>query len=265
MNDEIILVACDGSVVPKKKDEKKMYLGQLWHKETYPDDYVLCKIGFNLAKKCREIHLKGMILADEWNEGNVVIDPQNGLVSLANLYKESPYKGSVYRADVGMLQYLAPECYIDSMYDYYSDCYSMAVFLYRLFIGGFPLDGKASVEFLANSDLLIDEAAPVIYGSSALFAFDPNNQSNSIRNHVNELMPRLYEIQTQRWDAIDERIKKCFIQTFSDGLQADNKRKRTTDREWMQVFKVVAKTGLKQCPVCHRRLFIGRTVCPWCK
>ena len=84
------------------------------------------------------------------------------------------------------------------------------------------MDGKASEEFLANSDLLIDEAAPVIYGSNALFVFDPNNQSNSIRNHVNELMPRLYEIQTKRWDTTDERIKKCFIQTFSDGLQADN-------------------------------------------
>lgn len=37
----------------------------------------------------------------------------------------------------------------------------------------------------------------------------------------------------------------CFIQTLSDGLQADSRQKRTTDREWMQVFKVVAKTGLK--------------------
>lgn len=134
-----------------------------------------------------------------------------------------------------------------------------------MFIGGFPLDGKASEEYCTKNDLSISLAAPIIYGSNALFAFDPNNQSNSIRNHVNELMPRLHEIQTQRWDTTDERIKKCFIQTFSDGLQADNKRKRTTDREWMQVFKVAAKTGLKQCPGCHRRLFAGRTVCPWCK
>ena len=73
------------------------------------------------------------------------------------------------------------------------------------------------------------------------------------------------ELQTQRWDAIDDRIKKCFIQTFSDGLQGNSKRKRTTDKEWMQVFKVAAKSGLKKCPICQRRLFVGRSVCPWCK
>lgn len=265
MNNEKIIAVCDDAVVSEKKVEETFCLGQLWHKETYPDDYILCKIGFNLAKKCREIHLKGMILANEWNESNVVIEPQNGLVSIAKLYKGNPYKGSIYRADVGMIQYLAPEYYIDAMYDHYSDYYSIAVFLYRLFIGGFPLDGRASEEYLINSDMMVDEVAPIIYGSSALFAFDPYNPNNSIRNYVNKYQPRMYEIQTKRWDTTDDRIKKCFIQTFSDGLQADSKRKRTTDREWMQVFKVVAKTGLKQCPVCHRRLFVGRTVCPWCK
>lgn len=161
--------------------------------------------------------------------------------------------------------YLPPEHYSNHQYDIYFDYYGLAVFLYRLFIGGFPLDGRASEEYLANNDKLIDEVASVIYGSHALFVFDPYNQSNSIRNYVNKYKKRMYELQTQRWDSIDDRIKKCFIQTFSDGLQADNKRKRTTDREWMQVFKVVAKTGLKQCPVCYRRLFVGRTVCPWCK
>ena len=75
----------------------------------------------------------------------------------------------------------------------------------------------------------------------------------------------MYELHTKRWDSIDDRIKMCFIQTFSDGLKGNSKRKRTTDKEWMQVFKVSAKTGLKQCPVCHRRLFAGRAFCPWCK
>lgn len=89
--------------------------------------------------------------------------------------------------------------------------------------------------------------------------------NNSIRNYVNKHQPRMHEFQTQRCDSIDDRIKMCFIQTFSDGLQGDSKRKRTSDREWMQVFKVVTKSGLKECPICQRRLFVGRSVCPWCK
>ena len=127
------------------------------------------------------------------------------------------------------------------------------------------MDGRASEEYLVNTDMSLNEAASVIYGSHALFAFDPHNHSNFIRNYVNKHKPRMYELQTQRWDAIDDRLKMCFIQTFSDGLQGDSKRKRTIDREWMQAFKVAAKTGLKQCLICHRRLFVGRTVCPWCK
>ena len=201
------------------------------------------------------------MIANEWNEGNILISTTDCSVSITDVYAMN-LSGISLRGTDG---YLAPECYINHKYDLYSDYYGLAVFFYRMFIGGFPLDGKASEEYCTKNDLSVSLSAPVIYGSNSLFAFDTNNQINSIRNHVNELMPRLYEIQTQRWYATDERIKKCFIQTFSNGLQSDSKRKRTTDREWMQTFKVVAKTGLKQCPVCHRRLFIGRTVCPWCK
>lgn len=260
MDDEAIIIACD-EIVPEKNDKEKLYLGQLWHKDTYPDDYSLCKIAFCLARKCHELHLKGLMIANEWNEENILISTTDYSVSITDVYAMNLSEISLQGTD----GYLAPECYINHKYDLYSDYYGLAVFFYRMFIGGFPLDGKASEEYCTKNDLSIILAAPIIYGSNALFAFDPNNQSNSIRNHVNVLMTRLYEIQTQRWDATDERIKKCFIQTFSDGLQADSKQKRTTDREWMQVFKVVAKTGLKQCPVCHRRLFAGRTVCPWCK
>lgn len=243
------------------QDDEYQHLGNIWRKNLYPDDYTLCKIGFHLARKCLEIHLREKIIANEWNEGNVLIDVKNCNISIEKFYAT----GSMMASYHGTNGYLPPEHYSTHQYDIYSDYYGLAVFLYRLFIGGFPLDGRLSEEYLANNDWLINEAAPVIYGSHALFVFDPYNQSNSIRNYVNKYKTRMYELQTQRWDSIDDRIKKCFIQTFSDGLQADNKQKRTTDREWMQVFKVVAKTGLKQCPVCHRRLFIGRTVCPWCK
>ena len=178
MDEEKLIVVCDDAVVPEKKLEKKLYLGQIWHKETYPDDYALCKIGFDLAKKCQEIHLKGMILANEWNEGNVLIDVKKYSISIEKFYTVGSLKGAYH----GTNGYLSPEHYSNHQYDVYSDYYGLAVFLYRLFIGGFPLDGKTSEDYLANSGMLIDEAAPIIYGSSALFAFDPHNQSNSIRN-----------------------------------------------------------------------------------
>lgn len=260
MNDEALIIACD-EIVPEKNGEGKLYLGQLWHKDIYPDDYLLCKIAFNLARKCHELHLKGLMIANEWNEGNILISTTDCSVSIEVVHAMNS-SGISYQGTDG---YLAPECYINRKYDLYSDYYGLAVFLYRMFIGEFPLDGKASEEYCKKNNLSVSLAAPDIYGNNALFVFDPNNQSNSIRNYVKEFMPRMNELQTQGWDAIDDRIKMCFIQTFSDGLQGNSKRKRTTDKEWMQFFKVAAMSGLKKCPICQRRLFVGRSVCPWCK
>lgn len=247
MDDEALIIDCD-EIVLEKNGEGKLYLGQLWHKDMYPDDYLLCKIAFCLAKKCNELHLKGLMIANEWNEGNILISTTDCSVSIKVVHAMNS-SGISYQ---GTDSYLAPECYINRKYDLYSDYYGLAVFLYRMFIGGFPLDGKASEEYCKKNNLSVSLAAPYIYGNNALFVFDPNNQSNSIRNHVKGFMPRMNELQTQRWDAIDNRIKKCFIQTFSDGLQGNSKRKRTSDKEWMQVFKVAAKSGLKKCPICRK-------------
>lgn len=70
---------------------------------------------------------------------------------------------------------------------------------------------KKTAEYCADKQMLIGETAPVIYGSDALFVFDPYNQQNSIRDYVDALNPKLYEIQTKRWDALDERIKNVLL------------------------------------------------------
>lgn len=175
-----------------KQDDEYTHLGNIWRTNLYPDDYALCKIGFYLARKCLGIHLREMIIANEWNEGNVLIDVKKCNISIGKFYATGSMRGSYH----GTNGYLPPEYYSNHQYDIYSDYYGLAVFLYRLFIGGFPLDGRASEEYLANNDRLIDEAAPVIYGSHALFAFDPHNQSNSIRNYVNKYKTKMYELQT---------------------------------------------------------------------
>lgn len=261
MDDKTLIIACDDAVISKKSVGQHIYLDQLWRNKLYPDDYALCKIGFNLAKECRELHLKGLIVANEWNENNVRLGTIDHEVSITSFYTMGAIKGTLLGTD----GYLAPECYKAHKYDLYSDYYGMAVFLYRLFIGGYPMDGKKTHQYLLSNNLSVQEAASTIYGSKAIFAFDPYNQQNSIRDYVDALNPKLYEIQAKRWDSLDERIKKCFIKTFSDGLKAENKMKRTSTREWMQTFKAVAKNGMRTCPNCQRRLFVGRTVCPWCK
>lgn len=45
------------------QDDEYQHLGNIWRKNLYPDDYALCKIGFHLARKCLEIHMRKMIVA----------------------------------------------------------------------------------------------------------------------------------------------------------------------------------------------------------
>src|SRR5699024_9110971 len=108
MNDESIIIACD-EIVPEKIGKEKLNLYQLWHEDTYPDDYSLCKIAFCLARKCHELHLKGLMIANEWNEGNILISTTDCSVSITDVYAMN-LSGISLRGTDG---YLAPECYIN--------------------------------------------------------------------------------------------------------------------------------------------------------
>lgn len=86
MDDKTLITACHDDATTKQVLGKQIYLYQLWRNELYPDDYVLCKIGFNLARECRELHFKGLIVANEWNESNVRLDIINHEVAITSFY-----------------------------------------------------------------------------------------------------------------------------------------------------------------------------------
>ena len=143
--------------------------------------------------------------------------------------------------------YMAPEVYVTSTPDTYTDYFSMAVLFYRLLVGGYPMDGKKTRQYLLSNNLSVQEAASTIYGSMAVFAFDPKDCSNEIRKLVDPLNPQLYEIQTRRWNRLPTEIQQTFCQTFSTGLTNVNRNKRATDRAWMKTFEVLKASGLVKC------------------
>lgn len=109
------------------------------------------------------------------------------------------------------------------------------------------MDGKKTRQYLLNNNLSVQEAASTIYGSMAVFAFDPKDHSNEIRKLVDPLNPLLYEIQTKRWNRLPSEIQQTFCQTFSTGLTNANRNKRATDRDWMKTFEMLQATGLVKC------------------
>jgi hypothetical protein len=128
---------------------------------------------------------------------------------------------------------------------------------YFIFVGGYPLFGKKVSKYMINHGILSDEdkdALRILYGKMALFAFDPNDNSNEIRGLKDHDDPELYNIQVRRWDRLPDELKKCFISTFSDGLSYGNRHKRTNDNAWIKIFQKLKNDGLMTCE-CGKKNF----------
>ena len=235
----------------------------LWHQDKYPDADILCKAGSNIAHFFKRVHFKGWCYKDI-NEGNIYINNRTGDIRIIDCDNISVQSSKTIRGTDG---FMAPEVYVTSTPDTYTDYFSMAVLFYRLFVGGFPMDGKKTRTYLINNNLSVQEAASQIYGTMALFAFDPKDKSNEIRNLTDPLNPDLYAIQTKRWIRLPAEIQNGFIQTFSTGLTNSNRHKRATDRDWIKTFSNLQSHGLIRCRC--RRMNFGDTQrkveCIFCK
>lgn len=232
-----------GYIMELVDTKKFLPVPRLWHRDAYPDAEILCKVCINISYFFRRVHFKGWCYKDI-NEGNIYINNKNGEVRIIDCDNISVQSTKTIRGTDG---FMAPEVYVTSTPDIYTDYFSMAVLFYRLFIGGFPMDGKKTRQYLLSNNLSVSEAASTIYGSMAVFAFDPQDHSNEIRQLKDPLNPAIYEIQTKRWDRLPLEIQDCFIQTFSTGLANENRNKRATDRDWMKMFKELEKNRLVKC------------------
>lgn len=236
---------------------------QLWHRDRYPDALTICKACINIADFFRSVHFKGWCYKDI-NEGNIYINNKTGDIRVIDCDNINVQARKTIKGTDG---YMAPEVYVTSMPDIYTDYFSMAVLFYRLIVGGYPMDGKQTRQYLLDKNLSMQEAASTIYGSEALFAFDPRNNSNEIRNLVDPLNPYLYELQTKKWDRLPIEIKEMFCKTFSTGLANTNRNRRATDKDWKMLFETLKDTGLVKCK-CGKWNFGDKKIeveCNFCK
>ena len=235
----------------------------LWHKDKYPDADILCRACISIAHLFKRVHFRGWCYKDI-NEGNIYINNRTGDIRIIDCDNISAQSSKTIKGTDG---FMAPEVYVTSTPDTLTDYFSMAALFYRLYVGGFPMDGKKTRNYLINNNLSVQEAASTIYGTMALFAFDPKDNSNEIRTLTDPLNPELYAIQTKRWNRLPIEIQKCFIQTFSTGLTNSNRHKRTTDSDWIKTFSNLKSNGLIRCH-CKKMNFgdAQKTVeCIFCK
>ena len=216
----------------------------------FPDHDLVCTILSNLAYFFHRLHLAGWCCNDI-NDGNIYVDPKSGEIRIIDCENISVQGVKIMS---GTLAYMAPEIYVTHTPDIYSDYFSLAVFYYRFLVGGYPLDGKRTEEYMIKNGLAVKQCADEIYGKNALFAFDPKDHSNSIRNMKGHRNEKSYKAQVYLWDNLPSELKQAFIRTFSDGLKYENRHLRTTDRQWLKLFEKLKKDCTVRCS-CGRVCF----------
>lgn len=248
-----------GYIMKKVDLDNYLTLRKLWNSNKYPDAKILCQICKNIVHFFNRLHIGKGLCYKDLNEGNIFFNPKTGDVKIIDNDNIGVPQNFTIKGTTG---YMAPEVLMGAKPDRKSDLFSMAVFLYRLLVGGYPLEGKQTLEYLKKHEDQFDEdfaTNKMLYGEKALFVFDPKNHANSIRS----LKEKPYPYQTMAYDNLPAEIKDCFVNTFSTNLSKERSAMRTDDKKWYKVFDKLEQ-GLQKCPKCHKWVFGGSHICPCC-
>lgn len=189
----------------------------------------------------------------DMNSGNFFINPKTGDILICDNDNVAP--NGTYTGIVGTPQYMAPEIVIGKATpNTHTDEFSLSVVLFMLLCASHPLEGEHWVVPCLTPDI-----ERRLYGSDAVFIFDPNDSSNrpvkGIHNNV-----------LKRWDFLPQYVKDTFIKAFSkEAIKNPNNRVRYT--EWLKVLTRF-QSDIVRCPSCGNEIFItdaSDTKCDRCQ
>lgn len=120
--------------------------------------------------------------------------------------------------------YLSPERVLgEGTPGMYNDRFVLGIYLFELFCGTHPLCGKKSL-----IPLITPETERKLFGSEALFLFDPEDDSNGP-------VPGIHQWVVHRWERLPENLKQLFCRHFGrEGLEDPDA--RPADLEWLQAL-----------------------------
>lgn len=120
--------------------------------------------------------------------------------------------------------YLAPEILKgNDVPNVYSDSYTLAVILFRIFFHDHPLEGKAVID-----DTSLDfKSRMKYYSDKAVFLLNPNDKSNKAVRGVNFTVLSM-------WNKYPMYLKETFIDTFCNNLFSPSE--RLTVEKWLNIL-----------------------------
>ena len=225
-----------GYIMPLREERYKS-LFDLMKGRIEPDFAALATAGLYLADSFLQIHSQGWCYRDI-SFGNVFFDPQNGDILICDndniAIDDKNHKSGIK----GTLGFMAPEVVRDDASpSTHTDLFSLAVLLFYMFMVHHPLAGKKE----ADIQCLDQEAMTQLYGTEALFIFDPDDDANRpVKGYQDN--PLIY------WPIYPQFLRDLFTKAFTTGIK-DATNGRVRESQWKAAM-VQLRDSILYCSSC---------------
>lgn len=215
-------------------------LNDLVKRRIEPSFRALVTAAFELADSYYQLHAKGLCYRDI-SFGNAFFDPDTGEVRICDNDNVDVNKmpGSV----AGTPRFMAPEIVKgEANPSTQTDLFSLTVLLFYILFNHHPLEG-AKEQAIHCFDLA---AMTKIYGTEALFIFDPDDQSN-------RPVPGEQDNPLIFWPIYPQSLRDLFTRAFTDGIK-DPENGRVQENEWRKTM-LSLRDSIIYCPHCGEQNF----------
>ena len=204
------------------RDGRYRGLAELMNREVDPTFRTLTRVGLELADSFLRLHSLGLCYSDI-SFGNIFFDPVTGDISICD-NDNVAVDGEGISGVLGTPRFMAPEIvggYARPAAN--TDLYSLAVILFYIFMIHHPLEGRREREI----NCLDLAGMQKLYGTDALFIFDP-------KHGANRPVAGVHNNATLFWNFYPGYVRDIFTRAFTEGLRDPGARVR--ESEWRTVF-----------------------------
>ncbi|MCE0484001.1 MAG: hypothetical protein LV479_07170 [Methylacidiphilales bacterium] len=214
-------IASFGYLMPLREPRYRG-MAELMNREVDPTFRTLTTVALELSDSFLRLHSLGLCYSDI-SFGNIFFDPNTGEIVICDNDNVS-VDGEGISGVLGTPRFMAPEIVCDNARpNAASDLYSLAVILFYIFMVHHPLEGRRE-----NDVSRLDYAAmQKLYGSDALFIFDP-------KQGTNRPVAGIHNNATLFWNLYPGYVRDIFTRAFTEGLRDPAVRVR--ESEWRTVF-----------------------------
>src|SRR5476651_167950 len=197
-------------------------MAELMSRVVDPTFKTLTQMALELADSFLRLHSLGFCYSDI-SFGNIFFDPVTGEISICD-NDNVAVDGEGMSGVLGTPRFMAPEIVREEAKPNIStDLYSLAVILFYMFMVHHPLEGRREREV----NCLDLPAMKKLYGTDALFIFDP-------KHGANRPVAGVHKNATLYWNFYPGYVRDIFTRAFTEGLRDAGARVR--ESEWRTVF-----------------------------